>query len=338
MAIPINRPYIIGETAFHHEGDRAVLEQLIQDIADVGLDAIKFHLLIDLNEYITPIHPIAAPLGKWLFNSGVWTELIRYADQKGLDVVALCNDVSSIRLIEEQDLPVVAIEIHATGINEIPLLKAAAKSTRTVMVGIGGSSEDEVAFAIKTMEEEGKEDIILMHGFQNYPTDHALLDLGRIERYSKKFGKQMGFADHTDPSDPENELVSVLGILQGANIIEKHYTSWPEEERIDHQAAISKEQMIRIKFLADLVWKAKGTGVNILSEAEKKYGAVGPMKKAIVARKDIAVGHAICEEDLAYKRTEIEAELKQKDYMKILGRIPMKAIKENEIIDLSMME
>jgi len=332
MSIPNNRPYIIGETAFHHEGDRTVLEKLIEDITAMGLDAIKFHLLIDLNEYITPDHPIATPLNKWILSSEVWIELIRSADQKGLDVVALCNDVASIQLIEENDLPVVAIEIHATGINEIPLLKAAARSKRTVMIGIGGSSEEEVAFAIKTLEEEGKEDIILMHGFQNYPTDHSLLDLGRIERYSNIFGKQMGFADHTDPSDPENELVSVLGLAQGANVIEKHYTPWPEKERIDHQAAISMDQMMRVKLLADLVWKAKGTGVDILSEAEKKYGAVGPMKKAIVARKDIASGHPICEEDLAYKRTEIESELKQKDYSKILGRITSMAIKENDLI------
>lgn len=337
MSIPKNRPYIIGETAFHHEGDRTVLEKLIEDIAAMDLDAIKFHLLIDLNEYITPDHPIAAPLSKWLFSSEIWTELLRSAGQKGLDVVALCNDVASIDLIEEHDLPVTAIEIHATGINEIPLLNAAAKSTRTVMIGIGGSSEEEVAFAINVLKERGKEDVILMHGFQNYPTDHALLDLGRIERYSKKFGKQMGFADHTDPSDPENELVSVLGLLQGANVIEKHYTPWPKEERIDHQAAISKDQMLRLKFLADLVWKAKGTGVDILSEAEKKYGAVGPMKKAIVARKNIAAGHSICEEDLAYKRTEIESRLQQKDHREIIGRTTLNAIKENEIIDLSML-
>ena len=50
------RPYLIGETAFHHEGDISFLRDLVKAGISLGLDAIKFHLLFDLSDYFIKTH------------------------------------------------------------------------------------------------------------------------------------------------------------------------------------------------------------------------------------------------------------------------------------------
>jgi perosamine synthetase len=43
--------YIIGETAFYHQGDINYLKELIKAASDLKLDSIKFHLLFDIHDY-----------------------------------------------------------------------------------------------------------------------------------------------------------------------------------------------------------------------------------------------------------------------------------------------
>lgn len=40
-------PYIIGETAYNHEGDLNYLYKMIDDISEIKLNAVKFHLLLN---------------------------------------------------------------------------------------------------------------------------------------------------------------------------------------------------------------------------------------------------------------------------------------------------
>ncbi|RMH72099.1 MAG: N-acetylneuraminate synthase, partial [Gemmatimonadetes bacterium] len=51
-------PYIIGETAYHHEGDMDYLIRMIDDMAEMGLNAVKFHLMFDPESYMQKKHPL----------------------------------------------------------------------------------------------------------------------------------------------------------------------------------------------------------------------------------------------------------------------------------------
>jgi len=49
QANEIKEPYIIGETAYHHEGDIDYLYKMIDAIAELGLDAVKTGKIQDFN-------------------------------------------------------------------------------------------------------------------------------------------------------------------------------------------------------------------------------------------------------------------------------------------------
>lgn len=121
------------------------------------------------------------------------------------------------------------------------------------------------------------------------------------------FNLPVGYANHTAFDDPNNSLISILGAAMGFNILEKHYSPDFGIERIDYHAAIGKDKMKEIIKLMELVLNIYGSGSIDMSDSEKKYGNIGPMKKAIVAKKDISKGMKLSFDNLWFKRTQEES-------------------------------
>ena len=336
--ISFKEPYLIGETAYNHEGDINYLYKMVADIAEIKLNAVKFHLLLKPESYMQKKHPIIEEMRKWIFNEKQWDDIIDYSNKKGLDVIALCDDVESIEYINNKNNEVVsAIELHATGLNDLFLLKEAAKFNGAVILGIGGSLIDEIAYAVDFLKSKGKgkNKIILMYGFQSYPTKYADINLSKMLKIKYLFNLPVGYADHTAFDDPNNEIISVMAAMMGFNILEKHYTPDYGKERIDYHAAVGKEQMLRITELIKLALTVYGNGELKMTKAELEYGNVGPMKKAIVAKKFIRKGEKLSFDNLWFKRTEEESPIKQYQFLQLIGLEATQDIKEDEIIDFT---
>ena len=333
--LPTNKPYLIGETAFHHEGDINFLKQLIEEGAKIGVDAMKFHLTIDLDEYMVANHEAIEIIRPWCLTVNDWSKVLPKVTNKGIDLVLLCNDVASLRWVNNSALKVVAIELHATGLNDYFLLQEAVKFKNTVILGTGGSTIDEIQYAIDFLKSHGKSDIFLMHGFQNYPTDFKDINLSKMQLLNNLFGLPIGYADHTDPEDEDNEAISVMGAALGFNVLEKHFTHKFGEKRIDSQSAVSILQMKNIRRLLNKAFKTFGDRDLRMSKAELLYGNTGPMKKAIVASRTIKKGEKLSIEDIAFKRTNKSATIKQMDLPKLLGLEVIVEIEEDDFIDFS---
>ncbi|QEC52137.1 N,N'-diacetyllegionaminate synthase [Anseongella ginsenosidimutans] len=334
--LPSNKPYLIGETAFHHQGDELFLRELIDHGANAKANAIKFHLLLDLDDYMIKTHDAYHILQEWMLTESQWENVIAYNSEKGLDSILLCNDLKSIEFavkLESDSLK--AIELHATGLNDYFLLKKASEFDKTVILGIGGSSIDEISYAIEMLKSLGKDDIFLMYGFQNYPTRYENINLKKMIKLQNLFALPVGYADHTDPSDEFNEIVSILGIPMGINVCEKHFTHVFGEKRIDSQSAVSMEQFAKIRKMMDAAWTAAGDGILKMSEAELSYGNTGPMKKAIVASTPIKKGEIITLAKIAFKRTNESTYILQKFLPQLLGAIASKDIEQDEFIDFA---
>ena len=330
-------PYIIGETAYNHEGDMKYLLQMIDDISDIGLQAVKFHLLLDIDSYLQKDHPLRPTLQSWLFSKLEWETILDYAHEKKLDIIALCDDIKSIRYIKSKKY-ISALEIHASGLNDWFLLTEAADFDRTILLGIGGSSIDEIRHAVDLLSSKKQKNVLLMYGFQNYPTSHVEINLSKMKKIRTLFNLPVGYADHTAFDDPYNEIISIGGAMMGFHILEKHYTLDFGKKRIDYHSAVGKEQMLRIKKLMSLALTVHGTGSLGMSQSELEYGNTGPMKKAIVAKKDIQKGEELSMDNLWFKRTEQESYIPQNHFLNILGLKAVRTIKKDEIITFEKVE
>lgn len=323
----IKKPFLIGETAFHHEGDINFLKKLIDAGLDAGVDTLKFHLLFDLDDYFVKSHKAFKVMENFLISKSNWEQLHKDLIKRKIKPVYLCNDLSSLKWVNslEKD-SVLAIEIHATGINDLFLLEEATKFSGTVILGVGGSTFDDVHYAIDFLKSKNKFDILLMHGFQNYPTLYSDVVFSRMTFFKSAFNLPIGYADHTDPDDSLNEYISSLPQAMGFNILEKHFTITPGEKKIDSQAAVTINQLKEIRRLIDLIFSTYGEDALKFSTAEKKYGDTGPMKKAIVASKPILKGQILSLKDIAFKRTNESVPLKQRDLHLLIGRKAMEDI------------
>ncbi len=331
----VKKPYIIGETAHNHEGSIDYLLKMIDGIAEVKLNAVKFHLLLRPESYMQKNHPMIGKRTKWIFNEKQWNNIIDYSHKKKLDIVALCEDVESKEYILKNNKDVKTIELHATGLNDYFLLEWASKFNGVVILGIGGSTIDEITYAVDFLKGKGKSEIILMYGFQSYPTDYTDINLSKMLEIRKRFNLPIGYADHTAFDDSSNEVISVAGAMMGFNILEKHYTPDYGKERVDYHAAVGKEQMLRIKKLMKIALTVYGNVKLKMSKAELKYGKTGPMKKAIVAKVDIKKGEKLSFNNLWFKRTREETPIKQDQFLQFIGLEAARDIEEDEIIDFT---
>jgi len=330
--IGTNEPYLIAETAYLHQGDLSYLKRMIKAASKIKMDAIKFHALFDIDDYMTSTHQIYDSLKTWMFSRQEWDEVVKESHDSGLDIIMLCDDIKSLDYFAKSKL-IKGLELHATSINDIFMLKGIMKFKGLAVLGIGGCSIDEVDYAVSTLKGANKQDILLMFGYQNYPTDYNKIYLSRMLKLKEYFGLPIGYADHTAYDDKNNELISALPVLFGCNVLEKHFTLKKGEERLDFHSAVGPDQLIKIKELMRLFHSVAGHEKRTIAIEEQQYGVVGPNKKAIVAKRDLKKGQTLKLDDLWYKRTHNESHLEQRSLPKILGKKLQRNVKRNELIE-----
>ena len=332
------KTYLIGETAYNHEGNFNYLKKMTVELAELKVNAVKFHLLLKPESYIIEKHPLFAEIKKWTFSKEQWSELFDFAATSNQDVVALCDDVESLEFINQEHPGIHAVELHASGLNDFHLLMEASKFPGLIILGVGGSTLDEIQYALELLRKEGKTTILLMYGFQSYPTNYAVINLSKMLKLQQLFELPVGYADHTAYDDPNNVTISCMAAMMGIPILEKHYTPDFGVERIDYHAAVGKEQMKQIQTLMELALTVYGNGSLEMGEAEKKYGNTGPMKKAIVAAHDIHCGEILSPDNLVFKRTIAESPVKQQEFPRLCGLKANKEVKRDELVTFNDVE
>ena len=78
---------------------------------------------------------------------------------------------------------------------------------------------DEIAEAMKVLEENGAGNISLLHCNTEYPTPYEDVNLLAMKQMRTAFKKQVGYSDHTVGIE-----VPIAAVALGAEIIEKHFT------------------------------------------------------------------------------------------------------------------
>jgi len=228
------------------------------------------------------------------------------------------------------------IELHSTCLNvptlQNTVLDKLSEDTK-IVIGVGGSTLKEIDRAIKTFENRK---IILMFGFQNYPTKYEDVNILKIRKIQSLYpNKIFGYADHTAWNEANNELITLLGAANGMSFVEKHVTNVFGQERIDFSAAISIEMFNSLNDKLKLLNQIHGDGLLKLNDGEKSYSIYGPMKLAPIARFEMKEGHIISLEDISFKRTKEKTDLSQVDTMNLMGKTLIKSISTNEILNSS---
>ena len=323
---------LIAETAWHHQGDFEFLKKLVSEIEqNSNADIIKLHVTLDLKEYMAADHPLFDESRKRALKEVQLRKIIELVLSGNKELMLLFNDTKAIEFCMQYNPT--HVEIHSVCLNDINLLSSLklclARETKVVL-GVGGSSLYEVENAINILKHPN---IVLMFGFQNFPTRYEDINFTKMRKIMKLFPKfEFGYADHTAWDEPNNVLITLLGAALGMNYVEKHITIAYGEERIDWSAAVSIDMFNEIKEKMDLLEACNGDGLLRLSKGEQNYSIFGPMKKAAILTKDLKAGQKLDKDMLAFKRTGQISDMSQVEALQSIGKEITKDIKAGKVL------
>jgi sialic acid synthase SpsE len=311
---------LIAETAWHHEGDYEFMKNLVTKISTkTKADIVKLHITLDFDEYMDSSHDAYSLLKPWLFSKEQWSELVEIVRHNGKQIMLLLNDNEAIKF--GLSFSPEYVEIHSTCLNDVFMLdelKRGLHQSTKVVLGVGGTSIDEIDHAINYLKHSK---MLLMFGFQNYPTVFEEVNLNKIRKIMRLFKNfEYGYADHTAWDSKHNELVTLLGAASGMSYIEKHVTTHYGEKRVDWPAAISIKMFNNLHKKLKVLNGLNGDGALTMNKGELSYSIYGPMKKAAVLRKKAIKGDVLSLEMINFIRTKKVSDMSQVDVIQSIGK------------------
>lgn len=302
----MDKVFIIAEAGVNHNGDIELARQLVDAAAEAGADAVKFQTfkaekLVCKNaekaayqKEITDARETQLEMLKKLeLTEQMHRELMDYCGERGIIFLSTPFDMDSIQMLADLGLQI--FKIPSGEITNLPYLRKIGGYHRKIILSTGMSSMEEVEAAVKILQENGADDITLLHCNSQYPTPMPDVNLTAMVSMKKKLGFPVGYSDHTQGIE-----IPVAAVALGAVVIEKHFTLDRTMEGPDHKASLEPNELKEMVKAIRNIEMALGDGVKRLSESEKEN--VGAARKSIVAAVPIKKGDIFTEENLTMKR------------------------------------
>ncbi len=297
FVIPDDRLFVIAEIANGHMGVPSKLRKLVQEAASAKPDAIKFQFF-KARELLVTNHREYDLFEKLEIDDSVWLEIIKRVKEDGIRVFA---DVFSLRrAMFASRAKVDAFKVHSSDVNNAELLKYVASTGKPILLSCSGCTANEIDDAISLIKRNGGFQIVLMHGFQGFPTRLSEVNLRRITSLKRRYGRPVGYMDHVDGSSELAMYLPMVALGFGANVIEKHITSDRSLKEEDYQSALNPDEFGQMVRLLKKVYQSGGSPSLDISGGELIYRK--NMKKRIVASRELPSGHRIARKDVALKR------------------------------------
>lgn len=199
------------------------------------------------------------------------------------------------------------------------------KSKKPIFLSTGACTIEETQKAMKILKENGAEDIILMHGYQGFPTKIEDSHLNYLITLKRIFGLNVGFYDHVDGGSILATIIPLMAIGYDAQVIEKHYILIREDKGIDYESSLNKDDFNKFGKILRLCEKAIGSKqVRSFNESEIEYRMY--CKKSIVAWQDIPRGTKLTKEHIRFLRCD--PGIPPDKFDEIGGRIAKKDLKK----------
>jgi len=297
---------IIAEAGVNHNGDISLAEKMILKAKEAGADYIKFQTfqpekLVSKNaqkaEYQKQTtgsdESQLAMLKKLALSYEDFIYLKKRCNEVGIGFLSTPFDLESIEFLNSLDMDY--WKIPSGEITNLPYLEKIGKTGKRVVLSTGMSEMPEIKAAVKILEENGSNDITLLHCNTEYPTPFKDVNLLAMNTIKKELGKPVGYSDHTPGIE-----VSVAAAALGASVIEKHFTLDKNMEGPDHKASLEPDELAAMIKSIRNIEQALGNENKSVSESESANISIA--RKSIVAKRSIKKGELLSEENITVKR------------------------------------
>lgn len=291
--------YVIAEIGSNHDGRLDRARTMIELAALCGADAVKFQsftadglvarCIVDPQggpARDNPVHPILARFSV----PGDWhAELVACAEAAGIHFLSAPFDLGRLALLDRLDVP--AIKIASGDITFEPLLQAAARTGRPVLLSTGMSDLSEVGRAVATLQEAGCRQLVLFQCVSCYPTSLEQANVRAVKTLAEQFGCPVGLSDHSPGS-----AAALAAVALGVCAVEKHLTFDRNLPGPDHPFAMEPQEFRSMVREIRNVEAALGNGQKEPADEERSERLVG--RRSLTLVRDLAAGHVLSADDL----------------------------------------
>lgn len=321
--------FIVAELSGNHQQDFRKAVDIIKAAAEAGADAIKLQTYtadtqtLDSHKEWFVVPPREETPESWrgeslydlyktAYTPWEWQpKLKELAESLGLILFSTPFDATAVDFLEQMNVPCYKVASYEA--TDIPLLKKIASKKKPVILSIGFASLEEVELAIKTLRENGVEEIAVLHcvtGYSGTPKPEEM-NLQTVRDINDRFGVVSGFSDNNAGIE-----IGIIAAIAGASIIEKHVTLRRADEGVDALFSIEpnelKRMVTRIREAEQTLGTVHYGTASAAEEAHKRF------RRSLWIAKDIKKGERFTPENVRVLKPE--AGLAPKYYDEVLGK------------------
>ena len=274
---PHERVMVIAEIGTAHNGSLERAKELIDAARLSGADAVKFQIV-----YADEIlHPdtgfVTLPGGKIRLYDRFrelevapvfYADAAAYARKTGIGFLASPFGLKSLAELDALDPD--CVKIASPELNHFPLLEAASRLKRPVILSSGVSTLGDIDRALEIARSA--QEIALLHCVTSYPAPETDYNVNVLESLASAFGVPVGLSDHS--LDPV--LVPLLSVAAGAVIVEKHICLSKSDPGLDDPVALTPEGFARmtgaIRDALEATHGANDVRTRIIQELSAEHG------------------------------------------------------------------
>lgn len=313
--------FIVAELSANHNQDYNRAVEIIHAAAQAGADAVK------LQTYTPDTLTIDCHEDCFVNKGGLWDGLTEYelyqkaytpwewqpklmeeAAKLGLECFSSPFDFTSIDFLESLHVP--AYKIASYEINDIPLIRKAARLHKPMIFATGIAYPEDIERALSVCAEEGNQGVILLKCVSAYPTPYEDVNLNVIPTLAKTYDCLTGISDHT-----LGTIVSAGAVPLGIRMVEKHLTLRRSDGGPDSAFSMEPEEFAQMVQEIRILEKALGSPEYHLTDKqiEQRQGS-----RSLFVVKDIAEGEVLTSENIRSIRPGIG--LHTMYYEEVLGK------------------
>jgi sialic acid synthase SpsE len=265
---------IVAELGTSHGGDIERAKSLINAAVRSGADCIKFQLVY-ADEILHPLSGLVElPTGKVALyqqfkklerDLSFYSRLKEYTEASG--ALFLCTPFGIRSARELRSLGVQALKIASPELNHFPLLQEVAEYRLPLFLSSGVSLLGDIE---RGLAITGRTNTVLMHCITSYPAPEEEYNIRVLSTLAAVLGVQIGLSDHS--LDPV--LVPSLAVMNGACVVEKHFTLSRRDAGLDDPIALEPADFRRMveSIRAAEADMAAGAGERTRARLAKEYG------------------------------------------------------------------
>jgi N-acetylneuraminate synthase len=332
------QPYIIAELGSNHNGDMGIAKKLIIEAKDAGADCVKFqswskdsifskkkyedNYFTDDDYRDRSDYTLEEVVEEYSISESELLEMTNFAAEIGIDCTSTpFNKKEADFLVNKMKTPF--IKVASMDLNNFPFLEYLSKKGKPMIISTGLSELHEIDKAIKTIENSGNNQIIILHCVATYPPLDNDINLNNIKTLMLAYPEYpIGFSDHTI-----GVSIPLASVALGVCLIEKHFTLDKEMDGWDHKVSATKNEMQDIVKGSKRIVDAMGLYRINVTESDKKKKE---FRRSIVTTRVMKKGDIIQLKDIDYKRPGGNFDPEMTDF--IIGMTVNKDLENDHIL------